>query len=254
MYSRTLNNFSLHSPTIIGHRGAPCEAPENTLVSFRKASERGAKWVELDVQLSSDGIPIVIHDNTLDRTTDGSGLVGDHSLKALKNLDAGSWFSSSFIDTKIPTLEEALDLCLVLDLGLNIEIKPLFSEDTETAQKVLELVETRAHSLRKRLIFSSFEIASLETLRNTDSSWPRGYLINTLDSEWKFNVSRLGCFSIHPNANLLTKQVLISQMHELNVAVIPFTVNDTDEAKQLIEWRIDGLITDKPEDLSSVIR
>ena len=97
---------------VIGHRGAAKRAPENTLAGLRRAHELGAAWVEFDVMLSGDGVPILIHDETLERTTDGHGAVPDHGLAAIRELDAGAWFAPAYAGERVPTLEEAIDLLL----------------------------------------------------------------------------------------------------------------------------------------------
>ena len=107
---------------VIGHRGSMAKAPENTLDSFRRAALDGALWIELDVHLTSDGVPIVFHDNTLERTSDGSGPLSEITLSDLKRLDAGSWFNPSFAGTRIPTLAEAVTLSDELGLSMNVEM------------------------------------------------------------------------------------------------------------------------------------
>ncbi len=111
-------------PRIVGHRGAPQMAPENTLASFRAAAAAGAEAVECDVALTFDARPVVIHDTSLERTTDGTGLLAENTLEAVSGLDAGSWFDPSFAGEVVPTLEETIDLLEVLGLGADIELKP----------------------------------------------------------------------------------------------------------------------------------
>ena len=112
-------------PRVIGHRGAAAAAPENTLVSLQKAKELGASWVEFDVKLTRDGVPILMHDERLERTTDGRGEVALTTLNDLQKLDAGGWFGPAFRGEPVPTLEAALALCAELGLGINVEIKPV---------------------------------------------------------------------------------------------------------------------------------
>jgi len=114
----------LKPPRLTGHRGAKVVAPENTLASFREAAEYGADCIEFDVWFCADGVPVIFHDNTLERTSDGVGRVADLDLAALKKLDAGGWFAPEFSGETIPTLPETIVLCRDLGLGINIEIKP----------------------------------------------------------------------------------------------------------------------------------
>ncbi len=126
---------------VIGHRGAAARAPENTLAGLRKAHELGAGWVEFDVMLSSDGVPILIHDETLERTTSGSGRVDRHSAAEIQALDAGSWFDPAFRDERVPTLSEAVAVLLELNLGANVEIKPSTGYAQRTGEVVAALLQ-----------------------------------------------------------------------------------------------------------------
>ena len=116
-------------PRLIGHRGAKAVAPENTLASFRKAAEYGADCIEFDVRLCADGVPVIFHDNTLERTSDGVGRAADLDLAALKEFDAGGWFARELFGETIPTLPETIVLCRDLGLGMNIEMKPIPGEE-----------------------------------------------------------------------------------------------------------------------------
>jgi glycerophosphoryl diester phosphodiesterase len=129
---------TLKLPRIIGHRGACGYAPENTLESIRTAADLGIKWVELDVKLTKDGVPVIFHDETLDRTTNGHGNVAETFYADLQNLEAGSWYSDGFAGIKIPTLEEAAELLIDLGLGLNLELKPCPGREKETAEIALD--------------------------------------------------------------------------------------------------------------------
>ena len=124
----------LSLPPVIGHRGAAGAAPENTLASIRKARELGATWIEFDVKLTKDGHPILFHDDCLERTTDGRGAVAATTLAEIRRLDAGGWFGPAFRGEPVPTLEQALALCVELRLGINVEIKPCAGREAETAQ------------------------------------------------------------------------------------------------------------------------
>ena len=129
--------MTLKLPQIIGHRGACGYAPENTLESIHTAADMGVEWVELDVKLTKDQIPVIFHDETLDRTTNGSGNIADIDFEDLRDLECGSWFSESFAGLKIPTLEEVLEVLIDRDMGLNLEIKPCPGREIETAEVCL---------------------------------------------------------------------------------------------------------------------
>lgn len=238
---------------LIGHRGAKAVAPENTLVSFRRAAEDGAGWIEFDVRLSADGIPIIFHDDTLERTTNGRGAIADHDLAALKQLDAGAWFAPGFANQAIPTFSETLDICQALALGMNIEIKPNPGEARITALAALELVEARSTTLPGRVLFSSFKVEALEALQEAGAHWPRGLLLDQLDRGWRSDARRLACVSLHPRADCLDSPKIVAEIQAQGLLVLPFTVNDPERAKELIDWGVDAVITDDPRRLSTRI-
>ena len=135
---------------VIGHRGAAAAAPENTLASLRKAKELGASWVEFDVKLTRDGVPILMHDERLERTTNGRGEVAQATLAELQELDAGGWFGPAFRGERVPTFEAALGLCAELGLGINVEIKPCPGREAETARVAVETLCAAAGRTRCR--------------------------------------------------------------------------------------------------------
>jgi glycerophosphoryl diester phosphodiesterase len=143
--------------TLIAHRGASGHAPENTLIAVRRAMEMRAEMVEVDILLSKDGIPVLLHDPSLDRTTNGTGFVTDYTLEELKRLDAGSWFGEQFVGERIPTVDELLEFCKG-KMALNLEIKTQAVTDTlegGIVEMVVNLV--RKHGMERNVIFSSFD-------------------------------------------------------------------------------------------------
>jgi glycerophosphoryl diester phosphodiesterase len=152
----------LKLPKVIGHRGACAYAPENTLESIRTAAELGCTWVEFDVQITKDGVPVLIKDETLDRTTNGHGNVIDHTLADLNDLECGSWFGGSFGDIKIPTLEEAIDVLCEQNLGVTIDIQARQGRDVDTSEAILDVL-TRSWDEPDRLLLTTPSIAALET-------------------------------------------------------------------------------------------
>src|ERR687886_2515618 len=152
---------------VVGHRGAMGHCPENTLASFERALELGADWIELDVHLSRDGALVVIHDESLDRTTDGHGLVKDHTLAELKRLDAGAWFGAAFAGQGIPTLDEVLVWAGERDTIVDIEIKnaPIYYAGIEEA--VIRTLDR--YGMTERAIVISFDHRSVARVKTTDS-------------------------------------------------------------------------------------
>jgi glycerophosphoryl diester phosphodiesterase len=165
----------MDTPFLIAHRGGATEAPENTLAAFRHALSLGIRYVELDVQMSSDGELVVIHDETLDRTTSGSGPVGDHTYEELRRLDAGSWFAPEYAGERIPTLREVLDLCVLEGVGVVIELKsPGMYQGME--EKVAALVGEMCLRGAENIWCISFDHDAIRRMRELDAILPLGYL------------------------------------------------------------------------------
>lgn len=245
-------------PRLIGHRGAMAVAPENTIASFRRAAADGADWIEFDVRLSGDGVPIIFHDDTLERTSDGVGPVSSHALAALKALDAGRWFAPAFSGEPIPTFLETIILCRDLGLGMNIEIKPSPGEERETASAALAMLDTvldhHDQATARSVVFSSFKLEALETLRDEGSRWPRGLLISQWPADWRELVTRLGCVSLHPKADLLESRHMTRTIKDEGLLIFPYTVNDPGRSSELFDWGVDAVITDDPRLLGSSSR
>jgi len=191
------HDFSL--PTIVGHRGVTETGPENTLGAIERAADEGATWVEFDVQLSGDNIPLVIHDETLDRTTDGAGRLIDRSAASLTSLDAGKWFHKKFEGQKIPTFLEIVDLCDHLGLGMNIEIKPGLGDHAGTTAAALKDLEKFNWKDTSRLLISSFEHQSLVTAHQLAPAIPRGYLLHEIPSNWLMLLREIEATTLHSN-------------------------------------------------------
>jgi len=234
-------------PPVIAHRGANLLAPENTLSAFKKAKEVGINWVEFDVTLSKDGEVVVIHDDTLDRTTNGSGYVYEKSLEYIKSLDAGSWFDLSFKDEKIPTLKEALLLLKKHDMHANIEIKTLEGLELELAQKVVS--EINEFSGKKtNLLISSFCEKSLKHVRELSSSLPIGFLIREWRADWVQHCNAISAISVHIKEDLLTSS-RVAEFKKHDVLLLAFTVNDKARFKQLKALGVDAVFSDCANEL-----
>ncbi len=233
-------------PKIIGHRGACGYAPENTLESFRTAAELGATWVEMDVVLTRDQVPVIFHDDELNRTTNGYGLIRDYDWEDLKQLEAGSWYGDSFAGARIPSLEEAVDELLRLKLGLNLEIKPSPGREKETAEVALDLL-SRIWDDHDRLLISSFQHVSLETALEMAPDWKRGLL---LDTEWPPNWKDLADYLDVATVNINGNEVEREQVEEIidfEKGVLAYTINDPQRARLLQSWGVDGFFTDVPD-------
>jgi glycerophosphoryl diester phosphodiesterase len=224
---------------LYAHRGAAAEAPENTLAAFRRALAVGADGIELDVHLSADGVPVVIHDDALERTTDGCGAVAAHPLDTLQALDAGSWFAPHFAGEPLPTLEEVLRL-LAGRLRLNLEVK-----ETRAGMAVLELLRQFP---QVEAVVSSFDHPLLARLRRAA---PDLALAVLAERDWHLALGRaksLRACAFHPRADLVSRP-LLAACRSLRLPVFPWTVDDPAEARRLARLGIDGLFTNDPAGL-----
>lgn len=239
---------STHLPKIIGHRGACGYAPENTLPAIQTAADMGMDWVELDVKLTADDVPIIMHDDTLARTTGIDKPVAEMTYAEIKDLDAGSWFGESFAGTRIPTLEEALELIVDLDLGLNLEIKPCPGRDIETAAIVLDHL-TRLWDDHEKILISSFSEVSLETAKGMlPDEWAIGYLIDEVPEQWKEIAAHLGAKAVNINGNRDDlKREFIEEIIDEGYGILAYTINNPLRAKELLQWGVDGVFTDVPD-------
>ncbi len=232
-------------PFIWAHRGASGRAPENTLAAFAAAESDGADGIELDVHLSRDGVPVVIHDETLDRTTDGQGPVGRHSLAELQRLDAGSWFAPAFAGEPLPALAA---VCGWAEdrLRINIEIKT-----AAAGRSVLAILKDFP---RCRVLISSFDHPLLATLRSCEPRLPLGFLSDS--RFWRGGVARAvssGAESFHPRQDR-TSRPLVAACHRQGLAVYPWTVDPPERARALLSLGIDGFFTNQPQSLRQSLR
>lgn len=223
----------LNLPRVIGHRGACAHAPENTLASFAKAADLGCAMVEFDVRLSADGVPVVFHDDRLERCSNGSGAVGRHTLAQLTLLN-------------IPTLAEVLALCAARGLAVNTEIKPDRGMGAATAAAALAVLR---HSWRGASpLLSSFDHDALAALRDQAPDWPRALLVERVPGDWPAVVRRFGAVALGaPHRALPTP--LVGQLRAAGLAVLAFTVNRPGRAKRLWARGIDAVFCDAPDRL-----
>ncbi len=234
---------------VIAHRGFSGMAPENTLSAFRKAIEIGADMFELDVLLSRDGEVVVIHDATLDRTTNGKGDVADYSLAELTQLDAGTWFSPEFEGEPIPTLEDVLKLANGRIL-VNVEIKTEAVTDEirgGVAEKVLELV--RAQDMHDQVVISSFDPRALAQTRQLD---PDIYTASLFDRELQKGMRPSEVMDeVGSNGFNLSYQIvngsIVKECHGLGRPVAVYTVNEVEKMEEMLDLGVDALFTDRPD-------
>jgi glycerophosphoryl diester phosphodiesterase len=246
--------MTLTLPRLIGHRGAAAGAPENTLAGFRHAKASGAGWVEFDVRVAADGEVVLMHDATLDRTTDGAGLLAAHNTESLRRLDAGSWFDRAFAGEPVPTLAAALNLCAELGLGIDLEIKrDRQGPGREARNAVTAIAWTLAAAWPRQgppLVVSSFDAGLVEVCAAALPAVPRMLAAGRLTDATIATAKRLGCVAIAGSARHLRAD-MAGRVHGAGLALAVYTVNDPVQARKLYGWGVDCLISDRPDHLAS---
>lgn len=236
-------------PLTIAHRGAPAEAPENTIPAFEAALASGAEVLELDLRMTADEQVVVFHDELLDRTTDGSGPIADRTLAELRVLDAGSWYGSAWRGTSIPTFDEVLPLLQRSDVRALIELKGLWTVD---ALRPI-IAGIYRHGVQDRVVLASFELPTLLELWREAPSLPRAVIVRRLpDDPVDFAasvgattvVTSLRSFRVDPDAAEL--------LQDAGLTVIVYTLNRADLWQQAVDLGVDGVVTDAPRRLASV--
>lgn len=234
-------------PLWIAHRGAGKLAPENTLAAFRVGASHGFRAFECDVKLSAEGLPFLLHDATLQRTTNGRGTAGDLPWSALSRLDAGGWHSRAYAGEPIPSYEAIVRFVLRNGYALNVEIKPTPGHELETGRVVgretLRLWAGDRSGAAIVPLFSSFRPEALQGARETAPEVPRALLLDTLWTGWLDAARAFGCVACVTNYNLMDR-ALIGTLHAAGLRALVYTVNDPAEAHRLVALGIDGVITD----------
>ena len=233
---------------VIGHRGASGHAPENTMASFRRAVELGATFIETDLRLSHDARFVAMHDATLDRTSNGRGLVRDFTLAQLRELDAGSWYGPEFAGERIPTLEEILAFAREADVVFYLEIKH------EAGWGVHHGVAgaLRAANESARTVVISFDPTMLGHLRRLDAGLLTGLLFENPVANVVEKAQTMGVRQIGPRADLVT-QPLLGEAQDAGLQVATWTVNEPAQMEALISMGVNGIMTDYPERLRAVV-
>ena len=231
---------------VVAHRGASSLAPENTLSSVRKALELGADHCEIDVQLTKDGEVVLMHDSRLKRTAGQPGYLTDFTLDELRNFEAGSWYSPNFQGEPIPTLREVIR-AVEKKMLLNIEIK-VSKEDTDIASKVVDIIH--AEDIRKRCMVTSFDRSTVEKIKELDPRITTGLIFgqkypkDVFDGNWEV----LSCNYRVVNAEF------VARARESKKNIYVWTVDDKEEMLRLMELQVDGIITNRPQDLIPLVK
>ena len=241
---------------VIAHRGASGIAPENTLAAFRKAVELGAAFIETDLQLSRDARLVALHDDTLERTTNGSGPVSSRTLEELRKLDAGSWFGGSaneahagFASERIPTIEEILAFGREHEIGLFLEVKPTGPSGAEHA------IVGALHACGEvpRSVVLSFSPSVLKRVRQLEPLAVTGFLFSDRLPAAVATAVDAGARQLLPQTDRVTRE-LVAEAHAHDLRVVAWTANTVDEMRKLISAGVDGIITNYPDRLVALLR
>ncbi len=229
---------------VIAHRGASMEAPENTLAAFTRAIELGADYFELDVRKSADDSLMIMHDASIDRTTNGTGNINTMSYDSLRQFDAGSWFHPDFSGALIPSLREAL-LLAKDSIRVCIELKT-----GNMVTEVVQLVEVL--NMEADVIIFSYNPGELSQVKTLNAAIPTLYLSSlgtttAIDEAVSVNADAFG-------PGVILSQSIVDYAHQQSLEIWKWTVNDTNEMKTLLDWGIDGIITDTPAVLLEMLK
>jgi len=233
------------SPPVIGHRGCAGLAPENTLASIRMAAAQKVEWISLDIKISADGVPVLMHDEDVRRTTNGQGLVSEMSWESLSQLDAGSWFGSPFAGEPVPSLVAAVELVLSLDLSLCAILSPCAGRQQVTAMvSMIELARLWPEHKAPPVI-ASFDVESLEMAAQLEPHWPRCLLMPTLTDDWRARMTRTGGHLLGLQAeNIKTSD--IEEITSLHIPLQIYTVNNPQKALELMALGVSTVYSDDP--------
>lgn len=240
-------------PLWIAHRGAGRLAPENTLAAMRLGAQHGYRMFECDVKLSADGVPFLLHDATLERTTNGHGTGGDSAWAELSRLDAGSWHSRAYAGEPLPTLESVARWCIANSYFLNIEIKPTPGLDEKTGRVVAEHAALLWRGQSVQPFLSSFRPEALAGARAAAPHIPRGLLVESMWDDCLDRAQELGCAALVCNHTLWDAH-LVQEAHLMGLRALSYTVNDEWATHRLMQLGTDGIITDRVDLFSPASR
>jgi glycerophosphoryl diester phosphodiesterase len=233
-------------PLWIAHRGAGKLAPENTLAAFRLGATHGYRMFECDAKLSADSVAFLLHDDTLERTSNGRGIAGNLPWSGLSQLDAGAWHSQGFAGEPLPTLSNMARFCQANQCWLNIEIKPTKGQETLTGEQVakaaLRLWADQPADFAPLL--TSFQPESLAAAQAAAPSLRRGLLLETLWAGWQQVATQLECQALICDHRLWTTS-LREEAKKLGLRAMAYTVNEPEDVQRLLDLQLDGIITDR---------
>lgn len=232
-------------PPVIAHRGVGALAPENTLAAIRMAREQGANWVEFDVKITYDGVPILMHDEQLERTTDGCGSVCDVLWDQLQKFDAGGRFDSKYEGESIPHLSEALKVVLENDLSAIIEIKPCPGRAKVTTMVAMIEISKVWPEKDNFPVISSFDMECLEVAAQLEPPWPRCVLMREWQNDWHDRLKQVDACAISFRHDYLTQE-RAKEITDIGINLLAYSVDDPARAKELLAWGVSAVYSCAP--------
>ena len=229
---------------IFAHRGYSGKYPENTMLAFERAVASGAQGIELDVHFSKDGKLVIIHDELLKRTTGIAGSVEDYTLDALMRMNAGKVFGDSFGHTPIPSFEQYCEYVKDKDIISNVEIKTNLRYYAGIEEELIQII--RKHGIGEKVLFSSFNWLSAVRIRDLAPHIPCGLLFEDRSLRHiAFQAKSMGFAYVHPDRRLIDQE-MVSECRALGIGLNVWTVNDKESLDKMVEWEVDGIITNYP--------
>ncbi|MCP5365168.1 MAG: glycerophosphodiester phosphodiesterase [Hyphomicrobiales bacterium] len=235
-------------PRIIGHRGAGILAPENTLAAIAAAASMGLSWVEFDVRITKDGHCVLIHDETLDRTTNGQGAIADVSLEQLRGLDAGAWHSAEFSGEMIPTLEDAVESLSFYGMSANVEIKCHPDLARKTGVRVARQLDRIWPESLPLPVISCFEADALRGAREAAPQMERAWLVKEIPPHWRDVLQDLGSNALHCAASLVSAQDVQDAVRS-DVSLRAYVVDTVETTASLFALGVESVFSDRPDRL-----
>ncbi len=242
-------------PRVLAHRGGGTLAPENTIAAIKVGIENGFRAVEFDAMLAADGVPVLMHDPTLERTGRTGGVISELAAAQLERVDVGAWHSPRFAGETVPTLEQTLLFCRAHGVWPNIEIKPVPGFEVATGAAVARVTAQvyadlllaaaeRLDQLDPRVpLLSSFAPDALAAAGDAVPSLPLGWLVDDVPPQWRKELTKLGCISLHTNHRHLTA-AQAREIKRAGIWLFCYTVNSPERAKKILSWGVDAFCTD----------
>lgn len=235
---------------IAGHRGDKMIAPENTLEALGHALNSAADYVETDVQLTADGVPVLMHDWTVDRTTNGTGPVWGYSYEELAKLDAGSWFGEDFAGASVPTLEEFLNLLRWSTKNAILELKGSWTD--EQVSLISDLIAR--HGVSDHVIIGSFDIMTLRALQRVNPELPGMLIVRDIVGDPGALAAAAGAVALVTSKKAITADPeLVQRVHDAGLGILIYTLNDSETWSDAVSLGVDGIVTDRPAELGQWI-